>query len=324
MKKFWMVLSAVVVAASLYAANALAEGIVTVYSPSPAGLADQIAEGFEAKYGVKVEQFQGTTGNILARLEAEAANPVADVVILASWSDGLSYAAQDMVAEYTPENADKLVDGWFDGKLVGYSASAISVIYNTTIFPELSADWDALADPAYKDELVMPDPALSGSCKDFISGYIDAYGEEGWATWEALADNGMTIPGANKAALAAVTTGEKGILVAGVDYNAYASIAKGEPLAQYYPASGTVINPRPAMILKTAPNMDNAKLFVDYLLSDEVQQMVVDAYLLAGRADFSYDNRATIGEITQLDCTWEDMMTISDDCAQQLIALCAE
>ena len=84
-----------------------------------------------------------------------------------------------------------------------------------------------------------------------------------------MADNGMTVPGANKAALEAVTTGEVGILVAGVDYNAYSSKNKGEPLDIYYPAGGTIVNPRPAMILKTAPNMDNAKVFVDYLFSDE-------------------------------------------------------
>ena len=59
-------------------------GKVTVYMPSPAGLADKLAEAFTAKTGVEVEQFQGTTGEILARLEAEKANPVADVVILAS------------------------------------------------------------------------------------------------------------------------------------------------------------------------------------------------------------------------------------------------
>jgi len=324
MKKFLMVLAAVVVAASLYGAHAMAEGIVTVYSPSPSGLADQIAAGFEAEYGIKVEQFQGKTGNILARLEAEAANPVADVVILASWSDGLRFAEQDLLEAYTPANADKMVDGFFNGKLVGYSASAISVIYNTTIYPELSADWDALADMQYKDDIVMPDPELSGSCKDFLSGYISTYGDSGWATWDALAAIGMQIPGANKASLAAVTTGEKGILVGGVDYNAYAAIAKGEPLALYYPASGTVVNPRPAIILQTAPNMENAKLYMDYLLSDEVQQMVVDAYLLAGRADFEYDNRATIDEIPQMDVDWNAMMEIAADSAQHLNEICAE
>jgi iron(III) transport system substrate-binding protein len=139
--------------------------------------------------------------------------------------------------------------------------------------PTLSADWNALADAQYKDTITIPDPQKSGSCKDFIAGYLYANGEEGWTTWENLANIGMTIPGANKAALEAVTTGEKGILVAGVDYNAYSSIAKGEPLQIYYPASGTVINPRPAMILKTSANVDNAKAFVDYLLSDSAQKL---------------------------------------------------
>lgn len=60
-----------------------------------------------------------------------------------------------------------------------------------------------------------------------------------------MADNGMTVPGANKAALEAVTTGEVGILVAGVDYNAYSSKNKGEPLDIYYPAGGTIVNPPP-------------------------------------------------------------------------------
>ena len=70
--------------------EAPASGKVTVYMPSPAGLSNKIAKGFEKKTGIKVEQFQGTTGEIMARLEAEKANPAADVVILASWSDGLS------------------------------------------------------------------------------------------------------------------------------------------------------------------------------------------------------------------------------------------
>ena len=81
-------------------AAASGTGKVTVYMPSPAGLADKLAEGFTAKTGIEVEQFQGTTGEILARLEAEAANPVADVVILASWSDGLSMKADDKLESY--------------------------------------------------------------------------------------------------------------------------------------------------------------------------------------------------------------------------------
>ena len=51
------------------AAQSQLSGKVTVYMPSPAGLADKLAAAFTEKTGVEVEQFQGTTGEILARLE---------------------------------------------------------------------------------------------------------------------------------------------------------------------------------------------------------------------------------------------------------------
>jgi iron(III) transport system substrate-binding protein len=301
-------------------------GSVVVYMPSPAGLADKLAAGFEEKTGVKVEKFQGTTGEILARLETEAANPVADVIILASWADGLSMKADGQLLSYAPKGADKMYDSWkdADNTLFGTSASAVGVIYNTTLFPDLSADWGELADARYKDQLAIPDPEKSGSAKDFLSGYINNKGEtDGWKVWEDLAKNGMIVPGANAAALEAVTTGEKGILVAGVDYNAYSSKAKGEPIDIYYPAGGTVINPRPAMILKTSPNADNAKAFMDYLLSDEAQKLVADAYLLPGRSAVACANRSNVSDIPVLDTDWTWMMNHSADIAAKLNALCS-
>lgn len=301
-------------------------GSVVVYMPSPSGLADKIAEAFTAKTGVTVEQFQGTTGEILARLEAEAENPVADVVILASWSDGLSLKADGVLATYEPANADQVVEGWIDADstLFGYSASALGVIYNTTLISELNADWTELADAQYADMLAIPDPVKSGSCKDFLSGYYTALGEESYAAFQTMAENGMVIPGANKAALESVLTGETAILVGGVDYNAYSNIAKGEPIQIYYPASGTVVNPRPAMILNTAPNMTNAQAFVDYLLSDECQQLVADAYLIPGRADITCTNRANLSDINMIPTDWEAMMEVSDELAQEMVDWCAE
>ena len=298
-------------------------GKVTVYMPSPAGLADKLAAAFTEKTGIEVEQFQGTTGEILARLEAEQANPMADVVILASWSDGLSMKADGQLESYVPANADKINDGWIDSDsmLFGSSASAVGVIYNTTVIPELSADWAELADEQYKDMIAIPDPEKSGACKDFLAGLVTGMAD-GDAIMQSWADNGLTVPGANKAALEAVTTGEKGILIAGVDYNAYSSMAKGEPLNIYYPASGTVVNPRPAMILKTAPNMDNAKAFIDFLFSDEAQQLVAEAYLLPGRSDVQCENRTNLSDIPQISTDWTRMMDVASDIASKLNSLC--
>lgn len=318
MKKPLIIIALILASVSAFAAG---EGIVTVYMPSPAGLANKLAADFEAKTGIEVQTFQGTTGEILARLETEKANPVADVVILASWSDGLSMKESGQLESYTPANSDKMVSGWIDedSMLFGYSASAVGVIYNTLIYPTLDADWAELADPEYRNDIAIPDPELSGACKDFVAGYVNAYG---WDTFEALAGNGMVVPGANRAALEAVTTGEVGVLIAGVDYNAYSSMADGEPLSIYYPESGTVVNPRPAMIMKSAPDMENAKAFVDYLLSEDAQKMVAEAYLLPGRTDIQFDNRSTLAEIPQIECDWDAMMDISSSAAARINELC--
>ena len=310
-------------AADADAAETTGSGKVTVYMPSPAGLADKLAAAFTEKTGIQVEQFQGTTGEILARLETEEANPVADVVILASWSDGLSMKESGQIMSYTPADADKVNEGWIDedNMLFGYSASAVGVIYNTTIYPELSADWADLAGADYTDDIAIPDPEKSGACKDFLAGMVTGLdnGEEIMQSW---ADNGLTVPGANSAALESVTTGEKGILIAGVDYNAYSSMADGEPLAIYYPASGTVVNPRPAMIMNTAPNVDNAKAFIDFLFSDEAQQMVAEAYLLPGRSDIQCEERTNLADIPQLPTDWTAMMDVADDTAAHLNEIC--
>lgn len=298
-------------------------GKVVVYMPSPSNLNEKYIEGFEAKTGINVELFEGTTGEILARLEAEKENPVADVVVLASWSDGLSLKDTGVLMSYKAENADKLYDGWKDedNMLFGTSASAVGVIYNTTLIDSLQADWGELASEKYKDMLCIADPEKSGSCKDFLSGYMYSTGED-WTAFEGMAKNGMMVPGANKAALEAVTTGEKAILVAGVDYNAYSSMEKGEPLAIYYPASGTVMNPRPAMILNSSQNLKNAQTFVDYLLSDEAQQLVADAYLLPGRSDVTCSNRTNVSEIPTFDINWDWMMQNADAISSKLNKIC--
>lgn len=316
--------AAVTLSAFLCGAVYAADNEITVYMPSPTGLNTKYVADFQKKTGVKVHLFEGTTGKILARLEAEKANPVADVVVLASWSDGLSVKAKGILQPY-PEakNADKLNPAFIDADktLFGTSASAVGVIYNTTLVKSLNADWKELADPKYKDQLAIPDPSKSGAAKDFLAGYI--YATKGdWSAWEGMGKNGLFNAGANKAALESVLTGAKAILVAGVDYNAYTNIKKGEPIAIYYPKSGTVVNPRPAMILKSTKNLKNAQAFVDYLLSDDAQKLVAKAFLLPGRTDVKAEGRAGLDEIPMFkNLDWSVMMKDGNADVKKLLEL---
>jgi iron(III) transport system substrate-binding protein len=210
--------------------------------------------------------------------------------------------------------------------LFGMSASAVGVVYNTLMIPDLSsthsATWEQLADDDFRDELAFPCPERSGSASDFLSGFIFNKGESaGWATWETMAEYGMIVPGANAAALESVITGARSILVAGVDWNAYAAINRGEPINFFYPAEGTVVNPRPAMILQTSNNLENAKAFLDYMLTDEAQQMIADVHLIPGRSDVLSTTRPNFNEMTVLNTDWYWMMERSTEISQRFNAL---
>jgi iron(III) transport system substrate-binding protein len=70
-----------------------------------------------------------------------------------------------------------------------------------------------------------------------------------------------------------------------VDYIALGAKAKGEKIEVIYPASGTVLEARPAMILKSARNPAGARKFIDYMLSLEGQSLVAKTLLLPARTD---------------------------------------
>ncbi|WP_445479925.1 ABC transporter substrate-binding protein [Lysinibacillus irui] len=282
------------------------EKVLTVYSAGPDGLAANIQEAFEEKTGIKVEMFQGTTGKILSRLEAEKKNPAADVVVLASVASMDGLKTTDQLQSYQDAaNKDNINSDWSDreGYFYGYSASALGIAYNTKNTTQIPEDWSDLAKAEWQNKINIPDPSLSGSAVDFLFGYTEA-DNTAWSTIDTWKKNGLQVNGANKEALDAVITGEKNATIAGVDYMAYKAKADGEPVEIIYPKSGTVVSPRAVGILKEAKHVEAAKAYVDFLLSDEGQKLVADAYLLPGNKEIAVKNRAALDEIPQLHVDW--------------------
>ncbi|MEC5387269.1 ABC transporter substrate-binding protein [Uliginosibacterium sp. H3] len=284
---------------SLFVATASAQQ-VTLYTAGPAPLATALAKGFEKKSGAKVNVFQATTGQIMARLAAEKSNPQADVLISASWD-----AAEDMktagdLLAYTSPNAKNVPADLKDEYFVAQGAAALAIIWNPKSGKPRPADWADLAKPEYANAVTMPDPASSGAAYGLLSSLI-ADTSYGWKTFERLKANGLIVPGANAQALNPVMSGAKAAVMGGADYIALDARANGEAIEVIYPSSGTVLEARPIMIFKTTKNADTAKRFVDYVLSDEGQQLVAGAYLLPARTD-----------ITAKRPGWHDIKLIKD------------
>lgn len=291
-------------------------GELDYYSANPQGLTDALVEAFEEKTDVKVNVFADTTGKITAKLKAEEANPQADVVYLASWSAASKQDKAGALAEYTPEGADKITSSWVskNGTFTGRDGSALALVTNTNVVDSAPQDWEDLADEKYKDQVIMPDPRESGTAADLIAAMVDQWGEDKtWELFDKLFDNGMIVQGANGPALDQVTSGSRGIVMGGVDYSAYSAQAKGEPLEVVIPSSGTTVTPRPVMILKTTDNKDAAEAFVDFMFSDEAQEISASKNMIPANTEITPKNGPKLEEIETLNEDLDGIASSSKD-----------
>lgn len=258
---------------------------LTVYTAGPGSLAKNLASGFEQQSGVKVNIFQATTGKVMARLEAEQANPQADILISASWETAEDLHKRGWLLPFTSANAEKVPGTLKSADYVAQGISALGIVWNSKSGTPEPKEWRDLTAPAFKDKVTTPDPALSGASLDLLIGLQNGMGDNAWQLFDDLKKNGMVVSGPNAQAVTPVMQGAKAAVFGAVDYVSYGNIHQGESLKVIFPASGTVIAPRPMMILKTSPHADDAKAFIDYVLSPEGQALVADAWLMPARSD---------------------------------------
>lgn len=67
---------------------------------------------------------------------------------------------------------------------------------------------------------------------------------------------------------------------------------------------------------------DLLEAFIDFLFSDEAQQLVAEAYLQPGRSDVQYESRTNLSDIPQLPTDWTKMMDVASATAAKLNSLC--
>ena len=234
---------------------------------------------------MKVDVFQATTGKVMARLEAEQANPRADVLISASWDTATDLEQRGWLLEYQSPNAEQVPAQFKTPYYVAQGISALGIVWNTKSGTPEPKDWGDLTKPEFKDKVTTPDPSLSGASLDLLIGLQNAHAQQAWQLFDDLKANGMIIAGPNAQALTPVLQGAKAAVFGAVDYVSYASMQDGESVKVIFPASGTVIAPRPMMILKSSQQQKDAKAFIDYALSPEGQKLVADAWLMPACTD---------------------------------------
>lgn len=221
--------------------------------------------------GLDVQRVTSGTGALMKRIEAEAANPLGDVV----WGAGFGTMAA-FKHNFQPYESPmaKGVDPRFigpDNLWVGTNAHVMLIMVNEKQLKGEPApkSWKDLFDPKWKGKVIIGDPATSGSAYDQVYGIYKIYGAEGL---QKLAANAVVSKSSGQV-YKSVANGEYPIGVT-MEYAAYAYVAGGQKeIRLVYPEEGVFVAPEAVAIIKNPKNGTEAahKLY-DVLLSREVQE----------------------------------------------------
>jgi iron(III) transport system substrate-binding protein len=257
-------------------------GRLIVYSGRSESLVQPIIDQFEAASGIDVEVRYGSTAELTGVLLEEGANSPADV-FYAQDPGGLGAAQAAGLLQPLPESILSAVPERFrpaDGTWVGISGRARVVAYNTEAITDamtqLPADiYDFIA-PEWDGRLGWA--PTNASFQAMVTAMRHVWGEEKTRTWlEGIQANNPLVFESNTPIVEAVGAGE---IDAGFvnHYYLYRFLAEqGESFAArnyFLPGGGpgSLLMVSGAGILNSAENADNARKFIEFLLSVPGQQ----------------------------------------------------
>lgn len=240
----------------------------------------ELFDAFGKEVNAKVEFLSMSSGEVIARIEAEGGTPMADL-----WFGGgidAFMAAKDsgLLESFRPAEVDKVDARFIDEE--NYWASKGLTVVGFLVDQEQLAEkglevpttWAQLTDPAYKDEIIMANPAISGTTYGAVKGILDMMGEEeGWAYLEALDENIPFYGKRGKDPEELTVAGEFSIGIIPADKGSF-DVAEKENLTVIYPEDGIPWVPEGVAIFKGGEGVDIAKAFIDFMLRDENQKIL--------------------------------------------------
>lgn len=250
---------------------------LTIYTSHKEEVYMPIVREFEERTGIWVDVITGGTNELLERIESQQDNVEADVMFGGGVESLKAY--EHCFSPYVVGSSDSIQEPHQaeDAVWTPFSALPVVLIYNTKLVsPDKITGWSSLSDPIFRGRIAFADPAISGSSFTALATQILA-GKSMDKTLATLAENlqGKTLSSSGDVLNAVVD----GSCLVGItlEETALKYIAAGADLAMVYPEEGTSCVPDASAIVKGAPHSENAKRFLDFTVSYEVQQMLSES-----------------------------------------------
>lgn len=234
-----------------------------------------LAEAKKALPDVEVKLLRLSTGDLAARIIAESGNPQHDVL----WGFAVTSMVDPRISggleAYKPTGVDAIParfrdpgDKWF--AVTGYMAAlCVNKERIAAKGLKMPKSWADLTDPSFKGEVVMPNPASSGTGYIQINSLLQMMGEDkGWAFLDALDKNVAQYIKSGSKPCNAASAGEYAV-GASFELRAIKNIAEGFPIAMVIPSEGAGNELEANALVAGSKNKAAAKKFLDWTVSKD-------------------------------------------------------
>ncbi|WP_448855074.1 extracellular solute-binding protein [Corynebacterium camporealensis] len=282
---------------------------ITVYTSEPEEKVDEINAAFNEQYpDIEVEVYRAGTGDLNARIESEKSTGEVEADILWAADAATFEGYSDDLIELDLDT-DALIDEVKDeeNKYIGTRIIPTVIAYNTNEIDEAPESWAELTDEKYADQLIMPDPAVSGAAA-FNAAVWDEELDDDWM--EKLGENQPMIAQSNGPTSQEIASGARPVGVV-VDYLIRDLEADGSRVALSYPTEGVPYVSEPAGIFESSDAQDAALKYIEFLISEEGQKLAVEQAYLPVREDVDTpEDTPALSEIELMD---PDLDTITEN-----------
>ena len=261
----------------MYYEAARKEGALIVYGAGEKALWEPVRDAFAKRFpGINVEgvdqRGRETREKIIA--EQQSRNYVADIAI--SGPDTQAQLAEaGFVEEYAAIDLDKTIPA-LRHQHARSSPRAVTLYgwaVNTNLVPpdQEPKSWNDVLDPKWKGKMVMDDPRGSGP------GGTNMYGPEkmiGQTYTTRLAEQDVFFATQDGPLWTALVRGERALFLSAGHPSAIAQRRAGAPIKYIKPAEGVGLTPSSQSLIKNAPHPNAAKLWIEWILTEEGQTAI--------------------------------------------------
>lgn len=225
--------------------------------------------------GIKYEVISMSSGEVLSKLRAEGGTPSADLWFGGGVDSFMSAAEDGLLAPVVFDAADQIEPAYRDADGYWYSKglTIVGFLANNELVEELGIEvpqtWDDLLDASYQGEIVMSNPAVSGTNYAVVNALLQKMGDEdGWQYFTDLNENIAYYAKRGSDPSNKVSAGEYALGITYID-GTIETLADEADLTIAYPTDGMPWMPDGVAAFANADNEAAATAFIAWLFSDD-------------------------------------------------------